>query len=355
MRKDVSLTTPKLLLTGATGWLGRRVVEAVLGDSEGVPMPAVRAGSVRALVPTGEPHAGLLKQGIEVVQGDIRDEEALAAFTKGADGGDLIHLAGLIHPPGRTALFEEVNHRGTMALHAAARRARVRRMVAMSSNSPVGFNPHPEHRFDETSPYRPYMGYGRSKMRMEQALRAEIADPRGPEVAILRAPWFYGPGQPPRQTLFFTMIKEGKFPIVGSGRNRRSMGYTDNLAQGILLAAARPQAAGQIYWLADESPYAMNEIVETVRAVLRDDFGMKVSGRQVRVPGLVADMARLADASLQAVGLYHQKIHVLSEMNLTIACDIGKAKRELGYRPAIALEEGMRRSVAWCLAQGLAI
>jgi nucleoside-diphosphate-sugar epimerase len=228
-------------------------------------------------------------------------------------------------------------------------------MVAMSSNSPIGFNPHPEHRFDETSPYRPYMGYGRSKMRMEEALRAQIGVAGGPEIVILRAPWFYGPGQPPRQTLFFTLIKEGKFPIVGNGRNRRSMGYTDNLAQGILLAAARPQAAGQIYWLADERPYAMTEIVETVRAVLREDFGMTVSGRQVRVPGLVADLARLADRGLQALGLYHQKIHVLSEMNLTIACDIGKAKRELGYQPAIELREGMRRSIAWCLAQGLAI
>jgi nucleoside-diphosphate-sugar epimerase len=49
------------------------------------------------------------------------------------------------------------------------------------------------------------------------------------------------------------------------------------------------------------------------------------------------------------MGIYHQKIHVLSEMNKTIACTIAKAERELGYRPEVELEEGMRRSIAWCL------
>jgi nucleoside-diphosphate-sugar epimerase len=53
------------------------------------------------------------------------------------------------------------------------------------------------------------------------------------------------------------------------------------------------------------------------------------------------------------MGLYHQKIHVLSEMNKTIACSIDKARRELGYAPVVELEEGMRRSLAWCLAEGI--
>jgi len=50
--------------------------------------------------------------------------------------------------------------------------------------------------------------------------------------------------------------------------------------------------------------------------------------------------------------MYHQKIHVLSEMNKTIACSIEKAKKELGYIPMVGLEEGMRRSIAWCQAKG---
>jgi nucleoside-diphosphate-sugar epimerase len=56
---------------------------------------------------------------------------------------------------------------------------------------------------------------------------------------------------------------------------------------------------------------------------------------------------------LQSIGLYHQKMHVLSEMNKTIACDVGKAERELGYDPKVDLAEGMRRSMAWMLERGI--
>ena len=60
----------------------------------------------------------------------------------------------------------------------------------------------------------------------------------------------------------------------------------------------------------------------------------------------------MVDLTLQSLGLYHQKFHVLSEMNKNIACTIGKAEKELGYDPKIALEEGMRRSLRWVLDQG---
>jgi nucleoside-diphosphate-sugar epimerase len=339
---------PLIAVTGATGWLGSRVLAALAGGN-------VKAGRIRALVATGESHKALIEAGIEVVQGDLRDRAALDALVAGCRDGLVIHLAGIIHPPGRTALFDEVNHRATLALHDAAAAAGVRRMVVMSSNSPFGANPSRDHRFTEESPYHPYMGYGRSKMLMEQGLLQRMRRDARPEVTILRAPWFYGPGQPPRQTLFFTMIRQGRFPLFGDGGNRRSMGYVDNLAEGILLASNHPAAAGQTYWLADERPYAMTEIVDTVRAILRDDFGMPVKEKTVHAPMFVADLARLADATLQAAGLYQQKIHVLSEMNLTIACDIAKAKRELGYAPRVELREGMRRSIAWCLERGLKI
>src|SRR4029450_8546644 len=92
------------------------------------------------------------------------------------------------------------------------------------------------------------------------------------ETVVIRAPWFYGPFQPPRQTLFFTMIRAGKAPIVGGGGNLRSMAYTDNLAQGTLRAARVEQAAGRTYWIADRRPYAMNEVVDTVERLLESEF-----------------------------------------------------------------------------------
>jgi nucleoside-diphosphate-sugar epimerase len=73
----------------------------------------------------------------------------------------------------------------------------------------------------------------------------------------------------------------------------------------------------------------------------------------MRLPNLASEMAFLADKLLQSAGLYHQKIHVLSEMNKTIACSVSRAEEELDYRPTVDLEEGMRRSLAWCKEQGL--
>jgi nucleoside-diphosphate-sugar epimerase len=349
--RAVRLEPQLVVVTGGNGWLGRRVVEALTRGLEDTRSVSDGGNRVRCLVPPGEDANFLLDLAVEIVRGDLRDQKALERLVDGAKGALLLHIAGVIHPK-RISDFEEINTRGTVQLVDVARRSGVRRIVVMSSNSPIGCNPYPEHRFTEESPYNPYMGYGRSKWLMELALLEAIASGKAPETVILRAPWFYGPGQPPRQTLFFTLIKEGRFPLLGTGSNRRSLGYVDNLAQGVILALAHPAAAGEIYWLADETPYSMREIVDAVRSVLRNDFGFAVKEKTLRVPSLVGDLATFADGLLQAAGVYQQKIHVLSEMNKNIACDIGKAQRQLGYTPRISLREGMRRSVAWCLDQG---
>jgi nucleoside-diphosphate-sugar epimerase len=96
----------------------------------------------------------------------------------------------------------------------------------------------------------------------------------------------------------------------------------------------------------------MNEIIDTVEDLLENEFGMEVAHDRMRLPSVASEVALAVDATLQRAGLYHQKIHVLSEMNKTIACSVDKAQRELGYRPGVELREGMRRSIAWCLENG---
>ena len=344
-----------VLVTGANGWLGRRVVRALTEGHPEMGQFGVGGRRVRMLVRPGEKIHDLLALGAEKVEGDLRDPGATRSLAVGAAGGTLIHLAGIIHPARSTREFTEVNVEGTKTVVTEAGKAGVLRAIVMSSNSPIGVSRNPFEVFDEDSPYHPYMGYGRSKLEMEEWLRACTIDRNLPQITIVRAPWFYGPEQPARQTRFFSMIKDGRFPIVGDGNNRRSMGYVDSLACGILLAAQAPQAAGKIYWLADERPYPMKEIVDTVRDVLRDDFGMSVKPKTLQVPGIVSDVARLGDRMLQKAGIYNQEIHVLSEMNLTIACTIERAQHDLGYKPLVDLREGMRRSVAWCLERGIAI
>jgi len=343
------------ILTGGSGWLGRRVALALTLGMPELGQFGKGGQKIRCLVPAGEDAIDLHALDAEIIRGGVNDAFALEDLMSGANGGVLIHMAGLIHPPGRTAWFNSVNVEGTRQVLEMAKRYGINRMIVVSSNSPFGGNPSPENTFNEDSPYNPYMGYGKSKMQMEKLLLSHMESGQGPEVVILRAPWFYGPGQPPRQTVFFTMIKEGKFPLIGNGMNRRSMGYVDSLAFGILLAAEKPEAANQIFWLADQTPYAMVEIISTVKEILRDDFGLQVSNRQLHLPYITSDIARVVDGTLQSLGLYHQKFHVLSEMNMTIACDINKSKLLLGYEPLVTLREGMRRSVEWCLANGYKI
>jgi len=315
----------QILVTGSDGWLGSRLMEILACDVPGVP--------------------------IRTFSGDLRNLEDCVRFCDGAKGATLFHAAGIIHPR-RVRDFFDVNVQGAMHLLDAAVAARVQRTVIVSSNSPCGCNPHPDHLFDEYSPYHPYMNYGYSKMLMEIAVQK--CQRRGDiETVIIRAPWFYGPNQPPRQSLFFKMVRDGKVPIVGSGNNLRSMAYLDNLCQGLLLAATTPRANGQIYWIADDRPYSMNEIVDTVERLLEQEFGVPCTHKRLRLPNLASEVAFLMDKTLQAAGLYNQKIHVLSEMNKNIACSVAKAAKELGYKPAVALEEGMRRSLQWCAEHGI--
>jgi len=348
----MNLKTDVVLVTGATGWLGSRLVESLVKglpehDELSSPNPRLK---VRVMVLPGQDATKLqqLSKQIEMVAGDIRNAADCEKFCRGAENAVLFHTAGIIHPK-RVHEFYDINRDGTIHLLEAAIKGRARRAVIVSSNSPCGCNPHPDHLFDELSPFNPYMNYGRSKMEMELAVR-ERSDKI--ETVLIRAPWFYGPNQPPRQTLFFQMIRDGKAPIVGDGNNLRSMAYVDNLCQGLILSAIREKAAGQVYWMADRRPYSMNEIIDTIERLLEKEFGHTCKQKRMRLPGIASEVAWWADKTLQAMGIYHQKIHVLSEMNKTIACSVKRAEQELGYKPTVALEEGMRRSLKWCAENG---
>jgi nucleoside-diphosphate-sugar epimerase len=289
---------------------------------------------------------------VQPVIGDVRTASGLdplfASLPQGADV-DVIHAAGVIHPA-TTSDWVEVNARGTANVARRARAHGVRRMVHVSSNSPFGTNPDRADVFRNDEPYAPALGYGRSKMLAELRLLDEVAD--GLDAVIVRPPWFYGPHQPARQTEFFRLVRRGRFPIVGDGRQRRSMVYVDDLVDGIVRAELVDCPPGRGWWIADSTPYELNEIISAVGAALTA-AGLSVAPRQLRVPAVIGRLAAAADAALQRRHRYVAQLHVLGELGATIACDISVAQRELGFRPSVGLAEGLRRSVAWCLAQGL--
>ena len=346
----------KVFLTGATGWLGLRLAQALTQGNEMISARLdTKACDLSCLVPPDQDLSALKALGANIITGDITNPSELEHFLSDSKNALVLHVAGIIHPSQSTCWFDKINFEGTRNMLNAATAGQAKRLVVMSSNSPMGINPHPEHKFTEESPYSPYMGYGKSKHKMELMLREAMQQEARPEITIIRAPWFYGPGQPPRQTQFFNMIKEGKFPLMGKAQNKRSMAFIDSLTYGILLAADSDAAINEIFWIADEKPYSMLEIVNTVKDVLEKDFGISCSAKNLHVPAIIADLAEYCDYFLQKVGVYNQKIHVLSEMNKTIACDISKAKEKLNYQPLVELREGMKQSIQWCLNNKISI
>jgi nucleoside-diphosphate-sugar epimerase len=335
------------IVTGSAGWLGRAVVDH-LTRTDG---PHARPGRVRALV-TSAADAALVASlpRVDVVVGDVRHPDGLAELFRDLHGVvDVVHAAGVIHPA-RLDDFTEINARGTQNVMRAATTHGIRRAVHVSSNSPFGVNVHRLDTFRNDEPYAPYYGYGRSKMQAE--LRVLDAVAAGLDAVIVRPPWFYGPFQPPRQTTFFRMVRTGKFPVIGDGRQRRSMVHVDNLVQGIVRAELTPTPPGRGWWIADAEPYEVNDIVATVGRALRAE-GFDVVDNTLHLPAVAGRVAERVDAALQRRGRYVQQVHVLGEMDKTIACDIGAARGELGYEPTVALEEGMRQSIRWCRAEGL--
>jgi nucleoside-diphosphate-sugar epimerase len=330
------------VVTGAAGWLGQNLVRAL----------AVERERVRCLVRDAEqaPLLEIVAPSVETVVGDVRDPATVDRLFDAVGPATVFNSAGVIHPEGRTRELFDVNVGGTQLVLDRARRAGVTRFLHVSSNSPFGANRTSAERFTEESPYHPYLAYGQSKMEAEQLVQRS-SDRGDVETVIVRAPWFYGPFQPARQTRFFSAVRRGVFPIPGPGTNRRSLAYTGNLVQGLLCAEAADGVAGRAYWVADAEPYELREVVQGVREALEAE-GLPASHRQPHLPALVGTAAAGLDRILQDRGLYAQALHVLGEIKDTIACDISKARSELGYEPATGLVDGMRASVRWCLDRG---
>ena len=309
-----------------------RTVHALCARAEEAPLLEVVSPAVHATV------------------GDVRDPASLDALFAGVGEVTVFHVAAVIHPPTVRDFFD-VNVGGTELVLDAARRAEAGRFVHVSSNSPFGANARPTDRFTEDSPFNPYMGYGASKLEAEQIVTR--GHERGDvDAVIVRAPWFYGPYQPPRQSQWFRAVRKGRFPMVGDGTQQRSMVYTDHLVQGLLRAEATPGRVG---------PRVLDRRRRALRAAHdpRDGPG-RARGRGSAGLGRANPACRAppgsspsgSTAMLQSRGRYVQALHVLGELKDTIACDITAARAELGYDPQTSLLDGMRASIRYCLEHG---
>ena len=324
------------LVTGVPGWLGTRFLQ-ILRQCH----PTRR---IKALVLPGVNSLAIREVAPEVVEADLTRADALDRALAGVE--TVFHLAGIIHPRAIRELYD-VNTRGTQNLLAASIRAGASRFIYISSNSVGGHTGRKPQLITESDSPRPYLNYGKSKLLAEQSVLKADRDGKM-ETVVLRPCWFYGEGQPARQTRFFRIIKSGRPIIFGDGKNLRSMTYIENLADALLLAEKTPQARGQVYWISDARAYSTNEIYQTIAELLDvKNF------RPLHLPGIVSDLCTLADEVFQTAGFYWMDVHVAGEMNKNIACSIGKASRELGYNPRVDLRDGMHRAIEWCRRQGI--
>ncbi len=342
----------KYLITGAPGWLGTEFIKALNGNNKNLTdlKNDMSIQEIRCLIQPKVSNKIIKKinENVNCIEGDLTDLNSLSEFFKNSENSTLFHIAGIIHPRYFIKEIWNLNYRGTKNILNEAIKNKVKRIIVISSNSPVGVNSNNFSLFNEESPYNPYLEYGKSKMEMENLVQK--SHKKGDiETVIIRPCWFYGPGQPDRQSLFFKMIKDGNVPIVGTGKNKRSMSYIENICQGLMRAAIYEKANGCLYWIADKEPYSMNQIIDTIEYLLENEFKISVKHKRMRLPNIASKLAYGIDWSIQKIGLYHQKIHVLSEMNKTIACSIDKARRDLNYEPEFDLIEGMRKSISWAL------
>src|SRR5688572_26042880 len=147
------------IVTGAPGWLGTRLVQALFSGIPERPELRPAARRVRCLVRPGLDTTELerVSSDVEIVRGDITRPETLEPLFADARGATVFHAAGLVHPELMTRSFYRVNVEGTRNILQAAKLARARRLIHISSNSPFGTNPSRTDVFDEGSDYHPYM------------------------------------------------------------------------------------------------------------------------------------------------------------------------------------------------------
>ncbi|MDD2661790.1 MAG: NAD-dependent epimerase/dehydratase family protein, partial [Methylococcales bacterium] len=240
----------KLLVTGASGWVGRAACAAFEN----------RGWSVRAAV-RSTPVADLPGDVVQV--GSVNAQTCWAPALSGIY--TVLHCAARVHVMADTAQdplseFRKVNVDGTLNLARQASAARVKRYIFISSVKVNGESTQPGHPFTEADMANPQDPYAISKFEAEQGLR-QIAAATGMEVVIIRPPLVYGPGVKANFAALMRAVQRGWPLPLGAVHNLRSLVALDNLVDFILTCATHPNAANQTFLVSDGHDLSTTELV----------------------------------------------------------------------------------------------
>jgi nucleoside-diphosphate-sugar epimerase len=238
----------RILVTGASGFVGRAVIGALAGSGR-----AVRAAMRR-------PSAVSFPASVEtVVHPDLAHPFDWSPYLDGV--AQVVHLAGIAHTGGvATERYERINHAATAELAAAAAQRGIRHFVFVSSIRAQS-GPSADHALTERDEAQPTDAYGRSKLAAEAAVRES-----GVPFTILRPALFYGPGVKGNFALLLRAARSRAPLPVKDFVNRRSLIGIDNFISALDFVLSSPATLGETYVVADPGiPPRLGDLIATLR------------------------------------------------------------------------------------------
>jgi len=327
---SVSPKRPRVLITGASGFLGTHLTRRLV--QEGYP--------VRALVRKLSSFEQLRNLGVEIFFGDIRDESSLRSATRGAEM--IIHAAAATSGSVEASMETTVN--GTLNVLKIAQEEAIRKVVYISTLSVYDYTRLPANHLvreeDALEPDPQNRGaYTYSKLEAEKIVQRFMRETSLP-IVILRPGTIHGPGGPALTPMIGYALSKGLVLAIGSKRFELPLVYIDNLLDAIIFSLCSENAAGRIYNIVDEETIPKHAYIQR--------YLHKTNGRghAVYLPYCLVYGMTLG---LEMLSRVSHKDPFLTRYRLSASCrnfrfDVSKAKHDLGWFSRIPLQEGLENT-----------
>lgn len=321
-----------VLVTGATGFAGSHLMDALLAAGHRVRIP-VRPTSDLRWIP---------REDVEMVPADVRDEASLDALTQGISW--IFHFGGVVRAPRRETFFT-VNTEGTRKLYQAAQRSAGEPELFLFCSSLAAGGPAPaaDLPLGEEDPAAPITAYGRSKLDAEQWLQENRAS--GTRLVIVRPPPVYGPRDEATLALF-RWIKRGILPLPSSPASLISMVDARDLADACL-SLAEHEASG-VFYVSDGGLHSWGKIGDlAANALGRTARRLRIPSWVVRFVGATGELLGSLTGTMPVIN--SDKVHDILQPYWI--CKIDKLRAQ-GFEPGIDLERGIGEAIDWYRKEG---